>query len=75
MKALPKPPGMTESGDEKKRIGDRYRERRREREKGREKPNGIFGKWNEEIKGFSLSATHGQQITDLFGDRVYIEAR
>lgn len=76
MKALPKPPGMTESGDEKKRtsiggVGERRREKRGEREK----PNGIFGKWNEEIKGFSLSATHGQQITDLFGDRVYIEAR
>lgn len=36
---------------------DEEREKRGETE--REIPNGIFGKWNEEIKGFSLSATHG----------------
>jgi len=35
VKALPKPPGMTESGDEKKRIGEVHRTT--EREKGREK--------------------------------------
>lgn len=76
VKALPKPPGMTENGDEKKRESARYRGRRREKGgREREKPNGIFGKWNMEIKGFSLRATHGQQITDLFGDRVYIEVR
>lgn len=36
VKALPKPPGMTESGDEKKRIGAENRERRREK-RGRER--------------------------------------
>lgn len=64
---------MTKGGDEKNRIGDecgerpREQEREREKERHRERPNGIFGKWNEEIKEFSLIGP--QQITDLF-DRV-----
>lgn len=46
---------------------DRENKREREKERHRERPNGIFGKWNQEIKGFSLIGP--QQITDLF-DRV-----
>jgi len=36
VKALPKPPGMTESGDEKKRIGDGIENDEEGIEKGRE---------------------------------------
>lgn len=76
MKVLPKPPGMTESG-KKKRIGDGHRERMTEKEKGGEKERNLMeysenGTWR--LKGF-LRATHSRQITDLFGDRVYIEVR
>jgi len=64
VKAPPEPPGVTRRGDGKKRIasaqddaGQRERERERERERGGgEGPNGIFGEWNEGIKGFSVIA-------------------
>lgn len=71
MKAPPKPAGMTKGGDEKNKIGDGYGEQEKERD--RERSNGIFAKWNKEIKGFSL-IDDGQQIIDLF-DRVYIVTR
>ena len=34
MKALPKPPGMTESGDEKKRTGDEVQRTKRREKRG-----------------------------------------